>query len=249
MVYMNLLRRSSARFCQQQQQALLSAPSVTTAPIVSASASIRNFASVATINTRATTAPIHRESPFEQELNYNYNNIVKRSKHSSTQIKRLFKQNPARRRIAKKQQQQNDADGNGNGEEQRERDIFLTIPESTIQPVHSDPKILTNGWNAPVGGSGDHPFQVVRTKNKPNNAVGFLPVYSEYRKDGARVTTRIRRVSGDRGLFLNELRAALQIPIPKNPREDTIRIRTGGTIEIKGNRVLEVKTWLAGLGF
>jgi hypothetical protein len=71
----------------------------------------------------------------------------------------------------------------------------------------------------------------------------------DYRKDGARVTTRIRRVSGDRDLFLNELRAALQIPIPKNPREDTIRIRTGGTIEIKGNRVLEVKTWLAGLGF
>jgi hypothetical protein len=78
----------------------------------------------------------------------------------------------------------------------------------------------------------------------------YIYIYiSDHRKDGARVTTRIRRVSGDRDLFLNELRATLQIPIPKNPREDTIRIRTGGTIEIKGNRVLEVKTWLAGLGF
>ena len=63
------------------------------------------------------------------------------------------------------------------------------------------------------------------------------------------MTTRIKKVSGDRELFLNELRAALQIPVPKNPREDNIRIRTGGTIEVKGNRVMEVKTWLAGLGF
>jgi hypothetical protein len=69
------------------------------------------------------------------------------------------------------------------------------------------------------------------------------------RKDGARVTTRIKKVSGDQGAFLNELRATLQIPIPKNPRDDTIRIRTGGTIEVKGNRVREVKQWLARLGF
>ena len=80
----------------------------------------------------------------------------------------------------------------------------------------------------------------------------FLNIFGyrfDHRKDGARVTTRIKKVTGDRDLFLNELRAALQIPIPKNPRDDTIRIRTGGTIEIKGNRVLEVKTWLASLGF
>jgi len=126
------------------------------------------------------------------------------------------------------------------------------IPESTVPPLIKDPKFLSNGWNVPVSTDGEtreYPFRVARTKNKPNNAVGFLPVYTEYRKDGARVTTRIKKVSGDRGLFLNELRAALEIPIPNNPREDSIRIRTGGTIEIKGNRVLEVKTWLAGLGF
>jgi hypothetical protein len=56
-------------------------------------------------------------------------------------------------------------------------------------------------------------------------------------------------VSGDQQAFLNELRAALQISIPKNPRDDVVRIRTGGTIEVKGNRVREVKHWLAGLGF
>ena len=69
------------------------------------------------------------------------------------------------------------------------------------------------------------------------------------RRDGARQTTRIKKVSGDREAFLQELRAVLQIPKPKNPKDDTIRIRTGGTIELKGNQVRPVKEWLAGLGF
>jgi hypothetical protein len=47
---------------------------------------------------------------------------------------------------------------------------------------------------------------------------------------------------------MNELRAALQIPLPLK-KDEHIRIRTGGTIEVKGNRVREVKAWLAGLGF
>ena len=71
---------------------------------------------------------------------------------------------------------------------------------------------------------------------------------SPCRKDGARTTTRIKKVSGDQEAFLNELRAALQIPLPLK-KDEHIRIRTGGTIEVKGNRVREVKEWLAGLGF
>jgi len=142
-----------------------------------------------------------------------------------------------------------------NGEEAGQNSD-ISIPQSYIEPVISKPKILSNGWNPPfvnVYGNNvkipDYPFKVTRTKNKPNNSVGFLPVYSEFRKDGARVTTRIKRVSGDRDVFLNELRATLQIPIPKNLKEDSIRFRTGGTIEVKGNRVQEVKRWLASLGF
>jgi len=254
---MNFFRRTSSRLlsvpaCQQQQQSLLVSARATTAPISTStsiltsastnrSIGLRTFASAA-ISTKKTI----RESFDESSSFHNY--TTTRSKHSSTQIKRLFKQNPARRRIARKQK---DAEENGSEESG-------VIPESTIQPMIMDPKFLPNGWNVPIGGSSgesdgtqlqEYPFKVARTKNKPNNAVGFLPVYSEHRKDGARITTRIKKVSGDRGLFLNELRATLQIPIPKNPREDTIRIRTGGTIEIKGNRVLEVKAWLAGLGF
>jgi hypothetical protein len=56
-------------------------------------------------------------------------------------------------------------------------------------------------------------------------------------------------VTGDRDDFLRELRVVLQLPNPKNPKEDPVRIRTGGTIEVSGNHVRTVRQWLAGLGF
>jgi len=70
-----------------------------------------------------------------------------------------------------------------------------------------------------------------------------------YSKDGTKATTRIKKVTGDTDLFLRELRAVLEIPRPKNPRDDKIRIRAGGTIEVDGNYVRNVKEWLTGLGF
>mmetsp|Transcript_21016 Transcript_21016/g.49605 ORF Transcript_21016/g.49605 Transcript_21016/m.49605 type:complete len:242 (+) Transcript_21016:230-955(+) len=241
MVYMNLIRHSSSRLisapaCQLPRQSLLrSSPATATTTTASPSVSTQSW------------DPNRANTTANTNTNTNHNYITTRSKHSSTQIKRLFKQNPAKRRIALR--------------EKRERvesvDIDVdddngVIPEPTLSPIVSEPKILKNGWNLPLPDDAElpeYPFRIARTKNKPNDAVGFLPVYSEFRKDGARVTTRIKKISGDRVLFLNELRAALQIPIPNNPKEDEIRIRTGGTIEVKGNRVLEVKTWLAGLGF
>ena len=69
------------------------------------------------------------------------------------------------------------------------------------------------------------------------------------RKDGTKATTLVKRIAGDADSFIDELRAVLEIPEPKNPNDDVIRYRTGGTIEIDGNRVREVKQWLAGLGF
>ena len=67
------------------------------------------------------------------------------------------------------------------------------------------------------------------------------------------MTTRIKRVLGDRKLFLSELRAVLQIPTPKSgiltQNDEFIRIRTGGTIEIKGNHTQQIREWLTGLGF
>lgn len=91
------------------------------------------------------------------------------------------------------------------------------------------------------------PFRIQRTGNKPNDAIGFLPVYSSTRIGGTKRTTIIKKVSGDKELFVNELRAVLGIG---QYDLDSIRIRaSGSTIEVKGNRVRDVKMWLAGLGF
>ena len=157
MVYSNLVWRTSSRLIQQQTLGTASAQhsTVAAAPIrrpasslVSSSITSRNESDVSQLNNITTTAI--------------------RSKHSSTQIKRLFKQNPAKRRIALKQQSTTDEG---------------VIPESTIQPLDADPKFLSNGWSAPIedAATENYPFQVARTKNKPNNALGFLPVYSEHR--------------------------------------------------------------------
>lgn len=158
---------------------------------------------------------LHEQSVFlSSSYLSNFLSITTRSKHSSRQIKRLFVNNPAKRRIDQKSRLKNG-----------ESVVKKKIPIGTIQPV-SEPIFLPDGWNKPLlnlDGSVNAPnlpFHVARTKNKPNDALGFLPVYSEHRKDGARVTTRIKKVSGDKNIFLNELRAALQIPISKNRWEE-----------------------------
>mmetsp|Transcript_3934 Transcript_3934/g.10311 ORF Transcript_3934/g.10311 Transcript_3934/m.10311 type:complete len:259 (+) Transcript_3934:106-882(+) len=258
MVYMNFIRRTPSRLllipgCQNPWLSVLASARATKATLppiaisdtASAPDSIDRFVglrSIASAATNTTSTSIVRESLEEPLSSLRDPSIATRSKHSSTQIKRFFKKNPAKRRIAAREEK--------DSEDISSEDSGI-IPKSTIKPSVIDAKILNNGWNVPVddGQSQELPFRIARTKNKPNNAVGFLPVYAEYRKDGARVTTRIKKVSGDRGLFLNELRAVLRIPVPKNPRDDEIRIRNGGTLEIKGNRVLEVKRWLASLGF
>ena len=59
----------------------------------------------------------------------------------------------------------------------------------------------------------------------------------------------MKKIKGDLDRFVLELRAVLEIPIPKNPKEDRIRIRAGGNIEVDGHHVKSVRDWLAGLGF
>jgi len=91
-----------------------------------------------------------------------------RAKHSSTQVKRLFKNNPARARVESR------------------KGIDRTpapLDPPRFPPIAQDIKILYNGWSVPVEGVDipEYPFQVRRTRNKPNDAVGFLPVYSKFR--------------------------------------------------------------------
>lgn len=92
-----------------------------------------------------------------------------RLKHSSTQVKRLFKNNPARARA----------------ESRLGIDHTPSVPlgSPTFPPLVEEVKILYNGWSQPIQNVEipNYPFQVRRTRNKPNDAVGFLPVYSKFR--------------------------------------------------------------------
>lgn len=90
-----------------------------------------------------------------------------RCKHSSTQVKRIFKNKPARIRVLGREGKLKQA----------------SIPEARFEAI-LEPDILTNGWCALPGPDVNvpkYPFQVARTNNKPNDTVGFLPVYSEFR--------------------------------------------------------------------
>uniref|UniRef100_A0A7S1DCN1 Large ribosomal subunit protein mL49 n=1 Tax=Cyclophora tenuis TaxID=216820 RepID=A0A7S1DCN1_CYCTE len=162
-----------------------------------------------------------------------------RWKHSSRQVKRLFKKNPARARVeARLGVDRSNVDDDGIG--------------GRKYPQLVTPQTLPNGWSPPPPSDLEipsYPFQVTRTRKEGKNIVGFLPVYSDFRLRGSRATTRIKRVSGDQEAFLHELRAVLQLPVARNPDDDSVRIRSGGTIEIKGNHVRQVKEWLQGLGF
>lgn len=162
-----------------------------------------------------------------------------RSKHSKTQIKRIFRQNPAFLRVASRKNALPKA-------------LTSQPPSLTLKPFFT-PTILPNGWSAPptetdfLKQRDELPFEIKRTGNKPNNAIGFLPVYSSIRLGGTKHTTVIKKIKGDQDIFLRELRALLEIGAENR---ESVRVRaSGGTIEVNGNRVREVKAWLAGLGF
>jgi Mitochondrial large subunit ribosomal protein (Img2) len=72
-----------------------------------------------------------------------------------------------------------------------------------------------------------------------------------FSKDGTKIVTRIKKVTGDIDLFVRELRIVLSLPKPANQLQsyDAIRMRTGNMIEIHGHRAADVRNWLGGLGF
>ena len=125
-------------------------------------------------------------------------------------------------------------------------------PNDKLHEPKFEVKFLANGWCAPPPkeeaekAQKEYPFKVSRTGGKPNKASGFLPVYSDFRIGGTKITTIVRKISGDREYFLRELRAVLKL----SPESTDIRLRASGTVvEVNGNKTKEIKLWLAGLGF
>ena len=97
-------------------------------------------------------------------LNSQITRVFTRSKHSNRQVKRLFKNNPARLRI--------------NRNNPTKSHIYDQKP--VLSPLVSDVKILPTGWVPPptedvAVEAMKYPFSVSRTGGKPNGAVGFLP--------------------------------------------------------------------------
>merc|ERR1712238_380784 len=206
----------------------------------------------------------HHHEPQQQQTRY---------KHSRRQVRRLLNDHPAALRVRSRLQQQQRKSKNNNSV-----DISSSELDTVRYPPSFKPTFLPNGWSAPPSppeiaqAMVQHlPFTVERTGNKPNGAVGFLPVYKDVRIGGSKVTTLVRRVTGDRDEFIRELRVILNmsptsrlpsssipssslsnasLPSPNRGRGDGIRYRAHGTVfEVDGNRTREIKTWLAGLGF
>lgn len=98
------------------------------------------------------------------------NNTQCRGKHSSTQIKRLFKNHPARARVESRL-------GVNHAPPQ-------ALPSPTYSPLVNEVKILDNGWSQPIEHVDipEYPFSVQRTKlSTSTDAIGFLPVYAKFR--------------------------------------------------------------------
>ena len=223
--------------------------------------------STTTTTTTTTTTANTITSANNNNNNYTVTNPIHlttiRYKHSKRQIKRIF-ENPARRRIQKKLQAAAAAVESSSPPPPPPPPPLQRRYEPIFTPV-----FLPNGWSAPppqqqngssTGTSNtttihipEYPFSVSRTRHKPNNAVGFLPVYTKHRHDGTKVTTRIKKIKGNVSIFLQELQAVLQLSDysdnNNNKKKNRIRIRTGGMVEIDGNHARKVREWLAGLGF
>ena len=86
----------------------------------------------------------------------------------------------------------------------------------------------------PLGLKQDIPFRVERTN------FGNLPVYSDYRNNGMRKLTVIRRVYGDIDEFVEEIK---KITSNSEVYEKTARV------EVKGIHTQKVTLWLRRLGF
>jgi large subunit ribosomal protein L49 len=112
------------------------------------------------------------------------------------------------------------------------RDVApVELPRYAVLPIAPSPSGFASSTGVSPAGL---PFSVLRTHTQG------IPVYSDYKNGRTRVVTILRKIDGDAVSMREELQRVLG--------GAKIALRTG-YIEIEGNRVQEVKTWLAGLGF
>ena len=89
-------------------------------------------------------------------------------------------------------------------------------------------------FNTPMGTKEAIPFEVERSN------FGNLPIYSEYKNNGMRKLTVIRRLYGDIDAFKEELAKVVS---------NADIIEKTGRIEVKGIHVKKIDLWLRRLGF
>ena len=59
----------------------------------------------------------------------------------------------------------------------------MRIDQTPLPVKMFEPVLLRNGWLAPPPADLDIPkyvFHITRTRNKPKDAIGFLPMYTKY---------------------------------------------------------------------
>ncbi len=127
-----------------------------------------HLSKTATISSLITTNTFHQSNLHRPHIQ------PVRSKHSNRQVKRLFKQHPGFHRISER----NDT---------APKKYVTPPPTLKYEPIFDPIVVLHNGWSQPPDDEDILkkrdliPFGVKRTGNKPNGAVGFLPVYSNFK--------------------------------------------------------------------
>ncbi|KAI9917118.1 hypothetical protein PsorP6_012700 [Peronosclerospora sorghi] len=112
----------------------------------------------------------------------------------------------------------------------------IIVPPLKYTPTYVPEKVSFNGWSsAPETPLPGLPFHVKRT------AVGLqLPVYRDYRNGRTRVLTILRRYKGNEQELRDELSKVC------GGKQVSVR---PGRLEVVGDYVKEIRTWLVGLGF
>ena len=85
-----------------------------------------------------------------------------------------------------------------------------------------------------MGNTDELPFHIERTWNRN------LPVYSEFKNNGMRKLTIVRRITGDVDSFKDELAKVCS---------NSEVLERQGAVMVKGMHAKKVKKWLLRLGF